>query len=71
MNFGLGWEKLTSLAVVSGKLDFTPVSWDFLGDTSGKELTCQSKRHRDWVWSLGWEDPLEEEMATHPSILAL
>ena len=22
-----------------------------------------------WVWSLGWEDPLEEEMATHPSIL--
>ena len=23
-----------------------------------------------WVRSLGWEDPLEEEMATHPSILA-
>ena len=23
-----------------------------------------------WVWSLGWGDPLEEEMATHPSILA-
>ena len=23
-----------------------------------------------WVWSLGWEDPLEEEMATHFSILA-
>ena len=22
------------------------------------------------VQSLGWEDPLEEEMATHPSILA-
>ena len=22
-----------------------------------------------WVWSLGWEDPLEEGMATHPSIL--
>ena len=22
-----------------------------------------------WVWSLGWEDPLEEEMATHSSIL--
>ena len=21
------------------------------------------------VWSLGWEDPLEKEMATHPSIL--
>ena len=23
-----------------------------------------------WVWSLGWEDPLEEVMATHTSILA-
>ena len=23
-----------------------------------------------WVWFLGWEDPLEEEMATHSSILA-
>ena len=22
-----------------------------------------------WAWSLGWEDPLEEEMATHYSIL--
>ena len=23
-----------------------------------------------WVRSLGWEDPLEKEMATHSSILA-
>ena len=23
-----------------------------------------------WVWSLGWEDALEEELATHSSILA-
>jgi len=23
-----------------------------------------------WVWSLGWEDPLEKDMATHSSILA-
>ena len=23
-----------------------------------------------WVWSLGWEDPLEKIMATHSSILA-
>ena len=23
-----------------------------------------------WVWSLAWEDPLEEEMATHSSIRA-
>ena len=23
-----------------------------------------------WVWSLGWEEPLEKDMATHSSILA-
>ena len=23
-----------------------------------------------WVWSLGWEDPLEKEMAIHSRILA-
>ena len=25
---------------------------------------------KTWVQSLGWEDPLEEDTATHPSILA-
>ena len=24
-----------------------------------------------WLWSLGWEDPLEKEMATHSSTLAM
>ena len=27
-------------------------------------------RQETWVQSLGWEDPLEMEMATHSSILA-
>ena len=35
---------------------------------SGKESTCQCRRQ--WVQSLGREDPLEEGMATHSSILA-
>ena len=26
--------------------------------------------HETWVWSLGWEDPLEKGKATHSSILA-
>ena len=26
--------------------------------------------HERWAWSLGQEDPLEEEMATHSSIFA-
>ena len=28
------------------------------------------KRQETWVWSLGWENPLEEGMAAHSSILA-
>ena len=27
-------------------------------------------RQETWVWSLGWEDPLEKGMATHSSIIA-
>ena len=41
----------------------------FPGGTNGKEPTCQCRRLKP-VWSLGWEDPLEESMATHSSILA-
>ena len=29
-----------------------------------------SEMQETWVQSLGWEDPLEEGMATHSSILA-
>ena len=42
----------------------------FPGGTSGKEPACQFRRHETQVRSLGWEDPLEEAMATHSSILA-
>ena len=27
-------------------------------------------RQETWVWFLGWEDPLKEDMTTHSSILA-
>jgi len=36
----------------------------------GKESAYQCGRHEIRVWSLGWEDPLEEGMAIHFSILA-
>ena len=42
----------------------------FLSGASGKEPACQCRRHETWVQSLHQEDPLEEEMATHTSILA-
>ena len=37
---------------------------------SGKESVCQYWRQEIWVQSLSQEDLLEEEMATHSSILA-
>ena len=37
---------------------------------NGKESACSAGDAGDVVRSLGWEDPLEKEMLTHPSILA-
>ena len=42
----------------------------FPGGTSGKETACQCRRCETQVQSLCREDPLEEGMATHYSILA-
>ena len=42
-------------------------SWGSLVAQLVKNLPTMSKT---WVWSLGWEDPLEKETATHSSILA-
>ena len=39
----------------------------FPGGWDSKESACNA---RDWVWSLGQEDPLEKGMATHSSIPA-
>ena len=40
---------------------------EFPGGASGKEPTCNAGDSGDEVWSLGWEDPLEKEMAIHSS----
>ena len=39
----------------------------FPGGSDSKDLPA---RWEMWVWSLGWEDPLEKGIATHSSILA-
>ena len=41
--------------------------WGFLGGLAGKESPAMWET---WVWSLGWEDPLEKGNTTHSSILA-
>ena len=45
--------------------------YSFPGGASGKEPTCQCRKHTEMrVRFLGQEDPLEEGMAIHSSILA-
>ena len=44
----------------------TRLNLGFLGGSAVKSLPAMQET---WVWSLGWEDPLEKEMATHSSIL--
>ena len=41
----------------------------FPSDASGKNLPANAGDIRNVALSLGWEDPLEEGMATHSSIL--
>ena len=40
------------------------------GGASGKEPACQCRRHKRLRFDVGQEDPLEEDMGTHSSILA-
>ena len=42
----------------------------FLGGSVLKNLPATQEPQKTQVRSLGWEDPLEEEVATHSSILA-
>ena len=56
--------------------DWTELNWTwcprgFPADASGKEpLPANAGDLRYGIWSLGQEDPLEEDMATHSSYLA-
>ena len=40
------------------------------GGSVVKNLRAVQETQEIWVQSLGWEDPLEKEIATHSSILA-
>ena len=42
----------------------------FLGGSVIRICLPMQETKETWVWSLGWEDPLEKGMATHSSILA-
>ena len=59
----LGWERSPGEGIGYPLL----YSWAFLMAQMVKNLPATWET---WVRSLGWEDPLEEGMATHCSILA-
>ena len=42
----------------------------FSGDSAVKNVPAIQETQRPWIQSLGWEDSLEEEMATDSSIFA-
>ena len=45
--------------------------WDLhMASLVAQTVKRLSTMQETWVCSLGWEDPLEKEMATHSSILA-
>ena len=49
----------------------TPVFLGFPCGSAGKKKKKKMPAVQEtWVWSLGWEDPLEKGKATHFSILA-
>ena len=60
------WEKKTHFNVL-GLLEWLTCAPRWHG---GKEPACNAKDTRKQVRSLGWEDALEKEIATHSSILA-
>ena len=65
-NTGVG-----SVSLLQGIFPTQELNWGLLhcfpGGSEGKASACDA---RDLVRSLGWEDPLEKEMATHSSTLA-
>ena len=49
---------------------YTPFDVGFCGGSAVKNPLPMQEIQETWVRSLGQEDPLEKEMATHSSILA-
>ena len=47
-----------------------PINQGFPSGSAIKNLPAMQETQETWFWSLGQEDPLEEGMATHSSILA-
>ena len=53
-----------------GPFGMNQIAKSFPGGLAVKNLPMMQEMQETWFWSLDWEDPLEEEMATHFNILA-
>ena len=58
------------MGVKSGKKFNTDLKGSLQGFPGGSEVKASACMQETWVRSLGQEDPLEKDMATHSSILA-
>ena len=57
-----------SIGIIPSNLLICPLSISHLGSQVAqwvKNLPAVQEMQETWVWSLGWEDPLEQGMATH------
>ena len=61
----IGWRRTQALAFF-----FSPGNARWQNIPGGSDSKASAYYTGDLVWSLGWEDPLEKEMATHCSSVA-
>ena len=57
-------------SILSKQREKSYFKWSSLMTQAIKDLSTIQEMQETWLPSLDWEDPLEEEMATHFSILA-
>ena len=67
---GLGLIIKWSSEILSGIVELLRLVKGGQGFPSESAVKNRLAMHESWVRSQGWEDPLEEGMATHSSILA-
>ena len=68
------WQKKKRWREINKNIWYFSDSWAFPGGSDGKKreicLQCRRPRDETQLWLLGREDPLQEGMAIHSSILA-
>ena len=65
----MGSEAVFRKTVSESELGYR-MPWDSPVALAMKSLPAMQEMWESWVGSLGWEDPLEKEMATHSSNFA-